>query len=128
MPARFNVPRPCAECPFSKGQKAVRVTPDRARELIRNMLSPAGASFHCHKTVDYSGDEPAIAATSLHCAGALIFAEKSSNATQVMRIAERLGLYDAQKLMADAEAQQTVFDTEHEMIEACQQPGYLRTR
>lgn len=35
---------------------------------------------------------------SLHCAGALIFNEKRGYANQMMRISERLGMYDASKL------------------------------
>jgi hypothetical protein len=50
---------------------------------------------------------------SLQCAGALIFAEKNGNATQMMRIAERLGMYDPRKLNMDAD----VFDDIDEMLE-----------
>jgi hypothetical protein len=35
---------------------------------------------------------------SVHCAGMLIFLEKRNQPTQMMRICERLGLYDRTKL------------------------------
>lgn len=79
------------------------------------MLSPHGASFPCHKTVEYDeeGDGRATFDTE-HCAGAYIFAEKNGNATQMMRIAERLGLYDHRKL----KNKDAVFDTMSEMLKA----------
>lgn len=52
------------------------------------MLSPDGGSFPCHKTVNHS-DEGEDTSRSKHCAGALIFAEKNGNATQIMRIMEQ---------------------------------------
>jgi hypothetical protein len=55
---------------------------------------------------------------SRHCAGALIFAEKNENATQMMRIAERLGMYDPRKMMADQAAVDSVFNDLDEMVES----------
>jgi hypothetical protein len=81
------------------------------------MLSPQGGAFPCHKHTQHddegefipTGDEP-------HCAGALIFAEKNDTATQVMRIAERIGIYDRRKLMANRKAVAAVFDDLDEML------------
>lgn len=83
------------------------------------MLSTAGGDFPCHKTTVETddGDRHGVS-SSRHCAGALIFAEKNKNATQLMRIAERLGMYDARKMMADQEAVDSVFDGLDEMLES----------
>jgi hypothetical protein len=74
------------------------------------MLDRAGGTFQCHKTnvkVGGKGDP-------MHCAGALIFAEKNGNETQLMRIAGRLNMYDPNALDMDAD----VFDTMDEMLDA----------
>ena len=57
-------------------------------------------SFHCHNTGDQEKETGDYIATenSLHCAGALIFLEKRNKPNQMMRIAERLGIYDRTKL------------------------------
>jgi len=51
---------------------------------------------------------------SQHCAGALILMEKMKRPSQMMRIVERLGMYDATKLQMDA----PVFSSFEEMAEA----------
>jgi hypothetical protein len=56
---------------------------------------------------------------SKHCAGALIFAEKHGRATQMMRICERLKMYDATKL----EGHDTVFASLPEMLHAQKDGG-----
>ena len=109
----FGKTEPCFNCPFRRGKQAVRIRPERAGEIADNMLSTAGGQFSCHKTRGMGKDE------EVHCAGALIFAEKNENATQSMRLAERLGLYDANELRK-AEAWDEVFETAEEMIEANQ--------
>lgn len=83
------------------------------------MVSSAGGDFPCHKTTAETddGDRHSVR-SSRHCAGALIFAEKNGNATQMMRIAERLGMYDAKKLMADREHVDLIFNSVREMIQA----------
>lgn len=98
------------------------LTAGRVEEIGGMMLSTGGGSFPCHKTTidteddDGLGDRE-VTPDSQHCAGALIFAEKNENATQLMRIAERLGLYDAKALMADKKVVDSVFDDLDEMTE-----------
>lgn len=57
-------------------------------------------SFHCHKTGEHDDESGDFVPTenSSHCAGALIFLEHRKQPNQMMRIAERLGLYDHTKL------------------------------
>ncbi len=105
--------KPCAECPFTRQPRAVRLTYSRTRELAANMLSTDGTRFTCHKTNGFDDDGDACETdASLHCAGALIFAEKQHRATQWMRWMERLGVYDHRQL----QGQDVVFDSVAEML------------
>lgn len=120
MSLDYSMRKPCAQCPFVRG--GLRLSPDRAERLGGQIVdidgSPGRGEFVCHKTAetDEDGDLVAKSSGSLHCAGALIFAEKQEAPTQMMRIADRLGFYDASKL--DKTSFERVFDDLEEMIEA----------
>jgi hypothetical protein len=110
----YDMKKPCDGCPFLKGTPT-KLTPGRIKEITGVMLSRNGGEFPCHKTIEYvdTGDaesEPVEKPNSKHCAGALIFAEKNGNSTQMMRICERLGMYDPAALMANREVVDSVFD------------------
>lgn len=84
---------PCKQCPFLESMKH-GFTMQRLKDF-------ASGEFPCHKTADLDedGDGGFVATeTSVHCAGALIFNEKRNTPHQMMRIAERLGMYDRTKL------------------------------
>lgn len=113
----FDLHVPCSNCPFLK-KGGIRLTRARVNEIAGNSLSPDGKTFPCHKTT-IDGVEGLVAtASSRHCAGSLIFSEKHKNATQMVRIAERLGLYNARKLMSQKEVVDKVFDSVREMQKA----------
>lgn len=63
--------------------------------------------YYCQDFYSRTGDEQ-------HCAGALILLEKLDRPSQMMRISERIGMYDRRKLDMDA----PVFDTFRKMITA----------
>lgn len=106
----FGLRAPCTSCPF-RTDLPVSLRPGRAREIHRSIAS--GQQFPCHKTVDYSGETPSdLHATA--CAGALIISEREGHSSQMTRIAERLGMYDREKLHQDA----PVFGTFREWITA----------
>lgn len=90
----YSMTTPCDQCPFLKGSGFT----------YRSLAAHASGDFACHKTCELDDDtgtyEPK--AKSLHCAGALIFLEKQDKSHQMMRIAERLGMYDRRKLNMDA--------------------------
>jgi hypothetical protein len=50
----------------------------------------AGKTFQCHKTLHTAKAE--------HCAGAMLYLEREGQPNQLMRIAERFGYYDPEKL------------------------------
>ena len=106
---------PCGNCPFRR-EGFIPLRADRVVEIAEGMLCTQGTSFACHKTTGHDDDgETTIEPESQHCGGALIFAEKNGNATQMMRICERLGMYDAAKLVPHYDL---VFDDVDQMVEA----------
>lgn len=111
----FDLLVPCHDCPFLR-KGGIRLTQARVEEIAGAMLSTQGSTFTCHKTTVDNDGELVEGPRSRHCAGALIFAEKNGNATQMMRIAERLHDYDARKLMSQKDVVESVFDDLDEML------------
>ena len=118
----YSLIRPCAKCPF-RNDIPPFLREDRVWEIADSLVN---AEFPCHETVDYddeqwynddeekggsffipTGDEK-------HCAGALILLEKLEQPSQMMRICERFGSYDRNKLDMDS----PVFDDFDEMADA----------
>lgn len=92
---RYTMTTPCKECPFLIGSGFT----------WRSLHAHASGEFPCHKACDVDEDtgnfEPRSDKTP-HCAGALIFLEKQGVPHQMMRICERLGMYDPSKLNMEA--------------------------
>lgn len=87
---------PCPACPFLN-------TPNMRRGFtMRRLREFAQGPFPCHETADETEEGYTANAKSLHCAGALIFCEKRDQPNQMMRIAERLRLYDRRNLNMEA--------------------------
>jgi hypothetical protein len=90
----YTMTTPCAQCPFLK-KHASHYDVDRLNEFL-------SGEFPCHKSAELAENEMggAYEATedSVHCAGALIALEKRDMPHQMMRIMERLGMYDRTKL------------------------------
>ena len=92
---RYDMTTPCPECPFLIGSGFT----------WESLVEHASGEFACHKAceVNEEGFYRAKDVQTPHCAGALIFNEKrevagTGTSTQMMRISERLGLYDRTKL------------------------------
>lgn len=92
----YTMTKPCDACPFLKGSGFT----------WRSLTGHASGEFACHKTCDLDDEEgvfqPKRNGKSLHCAGALIFLEVQGRPHQMMRIAERLGMYDHRQLVMDS--------------------------
>jgi hypothetical protein len=92
----FGIMSPCSTCPF-RTDIVPFLRKERVREIERSLVH---VSFFCHKTTKYNDqdddDEDVYhpKGGEAHCAGALILLEKEGRSSQMMRIAERLGLYD----------------------------------
>jgi hypothetical protein len=97
----YTLTSPCNECPFL--QKYTEGFD------MKRLLEFASGEFPCHKTAETVEDEETGCSEykarkgSVHCAGALIFLEKRKAPHQMMRICERLGMYDHTKLDMEAE-------------------------
>jgi hypothetical protein len=113
--------RPCPKCPFLR-DGPMKLRPARAAEIgsmFNGTCGTQGGTFPCHATLDYDTDEdgPQETAKTQHCAGALIFAEKHETPAQMMRICERLGMYDMRKL----EGHDDVWDSLDEWVLAMEE-------
>lgn len=94
---KFDLKKPCKDCPFIKGSSTNLTLSEERLDDIVNDISNNDMTFTCHKTLDLAKSE------QQHCAGALIFLEREDNPNQMMRIAERLGLYDRRELNMTAD-------------------------
>lgn len=119
---KYDMKKPCPNCPF-RSDRVFPLHPERARSILDGIMS--GLTFSCHKTIDYdaleeNGEEDVCdvhhtpSEGEQHCAGALILLEKMKRPNQMMRIAERLGMYDHTKLDMNS----PVFDDDNEMCDA----------
>lgn len=90
---KYTMTAPCDQCPFLG-------TPQMKNGFtIRRLKEFASGEFPCHQTAEADEEGDYVATDkSVHCAGALIFNEKRNTPNQIMRICERLGIYDRTKL------------------------------
>lgn len=109
----YDLKRPCAHCPFRTDCPSGWLGFDRAQEIAESIIDRQ-QSFPCHETTSHDDDgERVDTEGEQHCAGAMILLEKLKRPNQMMRIAERLGMYDHAKLDMTA----PVFDTSEEFVE-----------
>lgn len=95
---KFDLKRPCPHCPFRKDIPGF-LRRERASGIARDIAN--GSTFACHETtVPDEWDEGELVAdeNSQFCAGALLVMEKSELPNQIVRISERLGVYDPARL------------------------------
>jgi hypothetical protein len=122
----FGMTTPCSNCPFRTDIRPY-LMPERVREIEQSLVH---VSFFCHKTTKHDADELddgdvyTCKGGEMHCAGALILMEKEGRSSQMMRIAERFGLYDREKIDMKA----PVFDTFDAMVKAQEARRTRRTK
>jgi hypothetical protein len=97
----FDLKRPCASCPFRKGQgECFKLDADRLEGIF------GATSFQCHKTVDYDNEDDPIKRQGTkpqQCAGLMSLLHRAGKPNQIMQVGERLGYFDGSKLVhADA--------------------------
>jgi hypothetical protein len=107
--------RPCDNCPFRHDVPGF-LRQSRAEEIMQSLL--CDQSFPCHKTTRDAEDEDGTSyryadSNSEHCAGATILLTRMGMPNQMMRIAERLGMFNPDEL--DLEA--PVFDEDWQFVE-----------
>lgn len=86
----YKMKSPCSECPYLLDSGFT----------YQSLMEHASGEFACHKACDLNeeGEFEAKSDKTPHCAGALIFLEKQNKPHQMMRIVERLGMYDHTQL------------------------------
>lgn len=95
----FALKQPCMNCPFRKGQgELFRLPRERLQEIVN---APA---FQCHKTVDYSEDEPDQGDRPQQCAGLMTVLHREGRPNQIMQVAQRLTGFDPDQLDPKNEA------------------------
>lgn len=100
----FDLKRACVTCPFRKSvQFALRFG-----RVVDILDQPA---FQCHKTVDYSGDNPAPGAKPQQCAGLMLVLHRSNMPNQIMQVGQRLGHFDPSQLVDDPDVFADTFET-----------------
>lgn len=114
VPSRYTLPGPCSNCPFRR-DLPIELRPERVVEIAETLLN--GNEFECHKTVDYSGDEPATVARTRVCGGAVATLAREGKDTQMSRITERLG-----GKLATIDPEAPVFDSVAEWATAMNPP------
>ena len=108
----FDRTKPCKTCPFRTDENALRYLGEkRAQEIVDSLLGDK--SFTCHDDIDLDDKK------KQHCVGATIILEKTNNPNQMMRICERLRLYDRHALSGHDE----IFDDFDDWVE-CQATEY----
>jgi hypothetical protein len=95
----YALTTPCHNCPF-RNDIDPYLRAERAREIAASLRN--SGEFTCHKTVTFGDDDdepqPVHTGREQQCAGAAIILEKEGMPGQMMRISERLGLYDRDRL------------------------------
>lgn len=98
----FDLKRPCVNCPFRRGLgSSFQLQANRLAEIHN---APA---FQCHKTVDYSDDEPGAGNRPQQCAGLMAVLAREERPNQIMQVAMRLGALDVSTLDPRAETYST---------------------
>lgn len=110
---KYDLKAPCKDCPFRTDCIKGWLGENRAAEIADSLIDNQ-KTFPCHKTTTNDSEGDTVEnEDSQHCAGAMIMLEHIQRPNQMMRICERLGIYDHKKL--DMEA--PVFDDPQEFIE-----------
>lgn len=109
----YDLKKPCAKCPFRTDCPKGWLGKRRAQQIASSIVEQQG-TFACHETTEHDDDTGEHVRTEgeQHCAGALIMLERIGRPNQMMRLCERLGMYDRTKLDMDA----PVFDTPTQFV------------
>lgn len=119
---KLNQKKACSLCPFLKASVQPKVNgwlgKERAEGII-DSLQIGDVAFPCHKTSpccddDYDEDEARTLdfSNTEACVGAIIMMAKNNNATQLVRIANRISGYNPKALLNQSD----VVDSSEEFI------------
>ena len=103
----FDRIKPCKTCPFLTVCGLRHLGADRAEEIVVSIRDHQ-ETFTCHSDLDKPEHK------RQHCVGAMLMLEKINQPNQMMRISERFGGYDRNKLVGH----DSVFDDFDDWIDA----------
>ena len=99
---RFNLTRPCDECPFRSDRHPFGLRPERVRSILGGGKGRSwwpATSFPCHKTITYYANGRAvIGRKAQQCAGVMIILHREHRHNDAMQIGQRFGLFDPNNL------------------------------
>jgi hypothetical protein len=97
MLKQFKLNQLCADCPFRKDDKAIKLEPGRIKGIIDSLVTQEVLTFHCHKTVygnscNFDEEGEYTPKDVSHCPGAIAVMKKLGKDTVAVQIAERLNV------------------------------------
>lgn len=97
------VAAPCGKCPF-RSDVPIYLRKDRRAGIVESILLN-DEDFYCHQTTTYDEEteDMEVGRDSKICAGAIKMIEQSHGSTNMMRVLERIGMYDAAQIGRGAE-------------------------
>ena len=112
----FKLTRPCANCPFRKGQGELF---GLGRQRLLEIFD--AVAFPCHKTIDYAVSDDGEDTEGIYyktggpqqCAGLMSLLHREDKPNQIMQVGERMGYLHPTKLNHS-----DVYATLQECIEA----------
>jgi hypothetical protein len=109
---KFNLKKPCSNCPFRKDIFAVWLGENRVREITNGLANDG--TFACHKTTGAELGKEINENKHSHCVGAIFVLEKEmgANANLMLRLAIMFGWLNVGSL----DGAELVFDSFDEMI------------
>lgn len=106
--------QPCNNCPFLI-ENGITLTAPRIEEIVNTLLHDG--SFNCHKTIDYSSDEPRITRDSKLCFGSALFLENVALGGCRSNVIYRFGLKMGHFSVADLRKDKTVFQSLEDILD-----------
>lgn len=107
--------QPCNNCPFLV-ENGITLTTSRIEEIVNTLMHDG--SFNCHKTVDYSGDEPRVTKDSKLCFGSVLFLENIAQGGCRSNVIYRLGLKIGHFAIDDLRKDESVFQSLEDILDA----------
>lgn len=107
---RFDLVRPCKNCPFRVDCLPGWLGRERATEIADALLDERpGLTFACHETTEFTEDDEGEALYTpkggeQHCAGAMVLVDREGVANQMLQIAERFDLRNPETIVTTSEA------------------------
>jgi hypothetical protein len=106
--------QPCDNCPFLR-DSAIMISKAKASEIIKSIGHDG--SFHCHKTVDYSGKKPKVTKDSKLCFGSVLFLENVASGGCRSNVAYRFGLILGEYRLSDLRKDVSVYATASDFVD-----------